>query len=168
MSPLDYLTYKQIRTFNYIANFISVRKIAPSLSMIANATGLNSHVQAYQLVNQLVRKGYLHREPKVFHGLRILKYPLGAVSPTTDAPKTGTIEDARCRAAYARGVAAGRAAAPRYAETDPDALRRAYDRGYAAGQDDAPKTHAAAYDKGFVDGKAEAKLDLTMRRKYAE
>lgn len=168
MSRLDYLTQRQLQVFDYVAQFVHDKTIAPTLTQIKNGLNLGSVQHAWQIVNHLVRKEYLHREPKTHNGLRILKYPVGAISPTTNAPKTGTSADARCRAAYARGVAAGRAETPRHAETDPDAPRRAYDKGYAAGQADAPKTHAAAYDKGFVDGKAEAKLDLTMRRKYAE
>jgi len=61
--PVSEITDRQRRTLGEIRNFISLRGFPPTIKELADILGI-SHASAHDQVSQLVRKGYLRREPR--------------------------------------------------------------------------------------------------------
>jgi hypothetical protein len=149
------LTKKQLKVFDFISAFIHEHRYAPSLRQIADGCPLASTYLAHTYVRRIVDKGFLKKLPNTPHGLEIVKYPLGATLPSTQTQVTLTKDDDIVRAAYARGVRAGKAlmqAAP-----DEQLAKMAYKKGFRDGKASVktPATIAEAFERGRRQGRAE-------------
>jgi SOS-response transcriptional repressor LexA len=163
------LTTKQLRAFDFIAKFMHENRRAPVLREIQEGLRLNNIHGAYQYVQTLVDRGYLHKQASVRQSIRIIKYPEGSTYPTTGNTKLDVYANKREQLAYARGVNAGRASAFSNPEaSNAYALQVAYKRGYRAGRDAQPQTLVEAFEKGIAFGKREFKKELTMQARDAE
>jgi len=69
------ITDPQRRTLKEIRRIIDGRGFPPSIKEIAESLGI-SHASAHEQVSQLVRKGYLKREPRMARGLAITEKAL--------------------------------------------------------------------------------------------
>lgn len=68
--PIQEITDPQRRTLQEIRLFTSQRGFPPTIKELADILGI-SHASAHGQVNQLVRKGYLKREPRKARGIAI-------------------------------------------------------------------------------------------------
>ena len=68
--PVLEITEPQRRTLKEIRLFTRRRGFPPTIKELADILGI-SHASAHGQVNQLVRKGYLKREPRKARGLAI-------------------------------------------------------------------------------------------------
>lgn len=55
------LTQKQLKTFKFIKSYLKKNKLSPSYEEIRKAVGLASKNSIYNLVNQLIERGYIIR-----------------------------------------------------------------------------------------------------------
>ena len=150
------LSRRQLQVFNFVAAFLRDNSRAPTLQEICNGVGLNQPIEASRYLNILSDKKYLSRVPGMCGSLRIIKHPEG--SPAIDDPT---------RAAYARGVAAGRAQLIDGNAPDGHALRAAYRRGLLEGRKEQPKDIAEAFERGVIFGRKELKEELTYAERNA-
>ena len=150
------LSRRQQQVFNFVADFLRDRQRAPTLAEICQGAGLNQPIEAGRYIKILEEKKYLSRVPGMRGSIRIVKHP-----EQTEAKRES--------AAYARGVAAGKAAAFLNPEaSDALALKLAYKRGLHDGfkkaQAELPKDAAEAFERGIIFGRKELRDELT----YAE
>jgi len=68
--PVQEITDPQRRTLKEIRRFLRKCGFPPTMKELADILGI-SHSSAHDQVSQLVRKGYLKREPKKARGLAI-------------------------------------------------------------------------------------------------
>jgi len=68
--PEKEITEPQLKTLNEIRLFLNERGFPPTIKELADVLGI-SHSSAHDQVSQLVRKGYIKREPKKARGLVI-------------------------------------------------------------------------------------------------
>ena len=167
------VTELQLAAFDVIAKYFHEFGRSPSLGEIASALDKKSKVQAYKLVDGLIRKGYVTRSRNQGRGLLIVKRPENAMSPSNGERITGTPHDLAVQAAYARGVLAGRTQALDHpSKIEAMALQREFERGYKKAKSEMPKNHADAFDTGYAlgvkKGREEAKKDLQFLNTYAD
>lgn len=84
------LTEPQMRTLRQIRNYIVHRGYPPSMQELAKILGI-THASAHDQVSQLVRKGYLNREPKKARGLSLARILDGEVSRLVAVPIVGEV-----------------------------------------------------------------------------
>lgn len=53
------LTKKQLKCFNFIKSYLKKKNLSPSYDEIRKAVGLLSKNSVYNLVNQLIERGYI-------------------------------------------------------------------------------------------------------------
>lgn len=70
----DAITEPQARTLRAICKMIGVSGLPPTIQELADSLGI-SHASAHEQVAQLVRKGYLRKEPRKARSLVVLKQP---------------------------------------------------------------------------------------------
>ena len=149
------LSRRQLQVFRFASDFIAQNQRAPTLQEICQGVGLNQPIEASRYLSILEEKKYLARIPGMRGSIRIIKHP-------------DQTEANRERAAYARGVAAGRASAFASPEaSDALALQLAYRRGLHDGRKELPKDIAEAFERGIVFGRKELQDELTYAEKYA-
>jgi repressor LexA len=59
---------------NEIQHFIIGHGFPPTIKELSDVLGI-SHASVHGQINQLVRKGYLKREPRKARGIRIIREP---------------------------------------------------------------------------------------------
>ena len=159
------LTKKQLKVFDFISKFIFDHRYAPTLRQIMDGCELHSTYIAHTYVRRIVDRGFLKKIANTAAGLEIIKYPLGAIVPSTQVAVTLTETDDVVRAAYARGVRAGKALFEAGNETE--LARAAYAKGLAAGKAKRlPKNLADAYERGLRQGKSEATRELNAAYRH--
>lgn len=84
------LTGSQQRTLNEIQRLIARHNLPPTMQELATAMGVNS-ASAYEQVNQLVRKGYLKREPRKARNIVVLQTAAEEVAELVEVPIIGTV-----------------------------------------------------------------------------
>ena len=55
------LTKKQLKTFKFIKSYLKKKNLSPSYEEIRKAVGLASKSSIFNLVNQLIERGYIIR-----------------------------------------------------------------------------------------------------------
>jgi repressor LexA len=70
----DTITEPQARTLRVICELIETSGLPPTVQELADTLGI-SHASAHEQVAQLVRKGYLRKEPRKARSLIVLKQP---------------------------------------------------------------------------------------------
>ena len=149
------LSRRQMQVFRFVRDFGTKEKRAPTLQEICQGVGLNQPIEASRYLSILEEKKYLSRVPGMRGSIRIIKHP-------------DNTEVMREQAAYARGVAAGKAAAFASPEaSDALALQLAYKRGLHDGRKELPKDIAEAFERGIIFGRKELQDELTYAEKYA-
>ncbi|MCD6405221.1 MAG: transcriptional repressor LexA [Planctomycetes bacterium] len=84
------VTKHQQRTLREIARFISVHGYPPTMQELAKVLGI-SHASAHEQVSQLVRKGYLKREPRKARGLTLIRQRNNEVADLVAVPIVGRV-----------------------------------------------------------------------------
>lgn len=92
--PVEEITGPQRRTLSEIRSFAARRGFPPTIKELADILGI-SHASAHDQVNQLVRKGYLRREPLKARGLTVVKEPLMDADDLVSVPIVGKIAAGR-------------------------------------------------------------------------
>ncbi|GAB6907246.1 LexA family transcriptional regulator [Desulfosarcina cetonica] len=72
--PVQEITAPQLRTLQEIRFFTVEHGFPPTIKELSGALGI-SHASVHEQINQLVRKGYLKREPRKARGIVIIKEP---------------------------------------------------------------------------------------------
>jgi len=88
--PVKEITDSQLNTLKAIRRFTNQRGFPPTMKELADILGI-SHASAHGQVNQLVRKGYLRREPRKARGLAIIREPEDEVSDMVPVPIVGEV-----------------------------------------------------------------------------
>ena len=88
--PIQEITAPQRRTLQEIRLYTSRRGFPPTIKELADILGI-SHASAHGQVNQLVRKGYLKREPKKARGIAIVREPEDDVPDLVAVPIVGQV-----------------------------------------------------------------------------
>jgi repressor LexA len=88
--PIEAITEPQRRTLAAIRTFASKRGYPPTMDELGEVLGI-APATAHEQVTQLVRKGYLRREPRKARSLEILKEPEHEVSSLVPVPIVGTV-----------------------------------------------------------------------------
>lgn len=88
--PVKEITDSQLNTLKAIRRFTNQRGFPPTMKELADILGI-SHASAHGQVNQLVRKGYLRREPRKARGLAIIREPEDEVSDMVPIPIIGEV-----------------------------------------------------------------------------
>jgi len=88
--PTKGITDPQRRTLKEIREFIARRGYPPTILELAEILDI-SHASAHDQVNQLVRKGYLKREPRKARGLVVIREPDDEIADLTPVPIVGTV-----------------------------------------------------------------------------
>ena len=88
--PIQEITDPQRRTLREISIFINKCKFPPTLKDLAEILGITSSSVNDQ-VNQLVRKGYLRREPRKARGIVIVREPEDEAPDMEPAPVVGQL-----------------------------------------------------------------------------
>ncbi len=88
--PIEAITEPQRRTLAAIRTHISRRGFPPTGQELGELLGIAS-ASAHELVHQLVRKGYLRREPGKARSLEVLKQPEPEVAELVPIPIVGAV-----------------------------------------------------------------------------
>ncbi len=88
--PTQEITGPQRRTLQRLQRFIEQRGFPPTIQELADILGI-SHASAHDQVNQLVRKGYLRREPRKARGLAVICEPEDETSNLLSVPVVGQV-----------------------------------------------------------------------------
>ncbi|MCD6338078.1 MAG: MarR family transcriptional regulator, partial [Verrucomicrobia bacterium] len=72
--PIVSITERQRRTLREIRDYIARKGYPPTIQELAEILGI-THASAHAQVSQLVRKGYLRREPRKAQGLAVVREP---------------------------------------------------------------------------------------------
>lgn len=88
--PIQDITEPQLRTLKEIRRFIDQRNFPPSIKELADILGIST-ASAYGQVNQLVRKGYLRREPRKARGLAVIREPEDKAPEMEPVPVVGQV-----------------------------------------------------------------------------
>lgn len=88
--PTAEITEHQRRTLKAIRNFIVHQGFPPTIKELADILGITPP-STHDQVSQLVRKGYLKREPHKARGLTILREPESGVASLIPVPIVGTV-----------------------------------------------------------------------------
>jgi repressor LexA len=73
-----------------IRQFLNQRGFPPTIKELSDILGI-SHASAHGQVNQLVRKGYIRREPRKARGLAIIREPEDEISDMVSVPIVGEV-----------------------------------------------------------------------------
>jgi len=84
------ITEPQRRTLRAIQAFIGKRGFPPTSKELGDILGISS-ASAYEQVSQLVRKGYVKREPRKARSLEIVEEPEREVAGLEPVPIVGTV-----------------------------------------------------------------------------
>lgn len=87
---IEELTSSQQKTLEEIRQFIARRKLPPTMQELADLLGVTA-ASVHEQVTQLVRKGYLSREPRKARNLTILHGPAEEVAELIEIPIVGTV-----------------------------------------------------------------------------
>lgn len=88
--PVREITEPQRRTLQKLQRFVDQRGFPPTIMELADILGI-SHASAHDQVNQLVRKGYLRREPRKARGLAIIRDPEDEMPDMVPVPIVGEV-----------------------------------------------------------------------------
>jgi len=88
--PVQETTEPQRRTLKEIRLFTNRRGFPPTMKELADILGI-SNASAHGQVNQLVRKGYLKREPRKARGIAIIREPEDDVPDLVAVPIVGRV-----------------------------------------------------------------------------
>ena len=88
--PVQEITDPQRRTLKDIRRFLHQRGFPPTIKELADILGI-SHASAHDQVNQLVRKGFLRREPRKARGLAVICEPESETSTLLPVPIVGQV-----------------------------------------------------------------------------
>ena len=88
--PTAEITEHQRRTLRAIRNFVVHHGFPPTVKELADILGITPP-STHDQVSQLVRKGYLKREPHKARGLTILREPESKVASLIPVPIVGTV-----------------------------------------------------------------------------
>lgn len=88
--PVEKLTDTQRRTLGEVRTFIVRHRFPPSVQELAELLGI-SPASAHEQINQLVRKGYIKREPRKARGLSILRDTDDGPASLVAVPLLGTV-----------------------------------------------------------------------------
>jgi repressor LexA len=86
--PVQEITGPQRRTLKEIRLFTKLRGFPPTVKELADLLDI-SHASVHGQMNQLVRKGYLKREPRKARGIVILRDPEDNIPDPAAAPIVG-------------------------------------------------------------------------------
>lgn len=88
--PIENLTDAQRRTLGEVRAFILRHRFPPSMQELAEVLGIST-ASAHDQINQLVRKGYIKREPRKARGLSILRDADDGPANLVAVPLLGTV-----------------------------------------------------------------------------
>lgn len=88
--PAEGITPKQRETLRAVRAFLAQRGQPPTIGELAGMLDVSGPT-AYASVNQLVRKGYLRREPNKRRGVSIAREPAGEIAERVEVPILGHI-----------------------------------------------------------------------------
>lgn len=88
--PIQEITGPQRRTLQKLQRFVKQRGFPPTIQELADILGI-SHASAHDQVNQLVRKGYMRREPRKARGLAIIRDPEDEMPDMVPVPVVGRV-----------------------------------------------------------------------------
>jgi len=88
--PIVSITEHQRRTLREIRDFIARKGYPPTIQELAEILGI-THASAHAQVNQLVRKGYLKREPRKARGLAVVREPEDDITDLVPVPILGRV-----------------------------------------------------------------------------
>jgi len=88
--PAEGITPKQRETLRTVRDFLAQRGHPPTIGELAEMLEVTGPT-AYASVNQLVRKGYLKREPNKRRGISIAREPAGEVAERVEVPILGHV-----------------------------------------------------------------------------
>ncbi|RMD62636.1 MAG: transcriptional repressor LexA [Planctomycetota bacterium] len=88
--PIVSITEHQRRTLREIRDFIARKGYPPTIQELAEILGI-THASAHAQVNQLVRKGYLKREPRKARGLAVVREPEDEITDLVPVPILGRV-----------------------------------------------------------------------------
>lgn len=92
--PTAEISEPQRRTLKAILAHIAHRGYPPTMKELAEVLGITP-ASAQDQVNQLVRKGYLRREPYKARGLAAIRHPEGEVASLVSVPIVGSVAAGR-------------------------------------------------------------------------
>lgn len=72
--PIQEITAPQLRTLREIRFFTVEHGFPPTIKELSDVLGI-SHASVHEQINQLVRKGYIKREPRKARGIVVIKEP---------------------------------------------------------------------------------------------
>ena len=84
------ITPSQLRTLNEIRSFASSYEYPPTIHELAAILGV-SHSSVHEQISQLIRKGYLRREPGKSRGIVIVRQPEDNVAEVVSIPIVGRV-----------------------------------------------------------------------------
>jgi len=84
------ITPAQLRTLNEIRAFASKFEYPPTLHELAAILGV-SHSSVHEQISELIRKGYLRREPGKSRGIVIVREPADSVAEVVSVPIVGRV-----------------------------------------------------------------------------
>lgn len=84
------ITPSQMRTFNEIRAFASKFEYPPTVHELAAILGV-SHSSVHEQISQLIRKGFLRREPGKSRGIVTVREPDGNVAQLVSVPIVGRV-----------------------------------------------------------------------------
>jgi repressor LexA len=88
--PTKELTESQARVLREVRDFIVDRGIPPTAKELADILGV-APATAHEQIGQLVRKGFLRREPNKARGLVLVREPESEVATLVSVPLVGAI-----------------------------------------------------------------------------
>ena len=88
--PISKLTETQLRVLREIRDFIAQQGIPPTAKELAEVLGV-SPATAYEQVGQLVRKGFVRREPRTARGIFVIREPDEQPTDLISIPLVGTV-----------------------------------------------------------------------------
>jgi repressor LexA len=88
--PIDEITEPQRNTLAEISDFIARKGFPPSIKELAEILGI-SQMSTHAQVEQLIRKGYLKREPGKARGMTILREPNSQITELIAVPIVGKV-----------------------------------------------------------------------------
>ncbi|MBW2064426.1 MAG: transcriptional repressor LexA [Deltaproteobacteria bacterium] len=92
--PIVSITDHQRRTLREIRDFIARKGYPPTIQELAEILGI-SHASTHAQVSQLVRKGYLRREPRKARGLAVVREPEDEITNLVRVPILGRVAAGR-------------------------------------------------------------------------
>ncbi|MHB9124602.1 MAG: transcriptional repressor LexA [Armatimonadota bacterium] len=88
--PSEVITEPQMRTLKAIRRFVESRGYPPTAMELGEILGI-TNASAHDQVNQLVRKGFLTREPGKSRGISIVREPLNELISLFSIPVIGKV-----------------------------------------------------------------------------